>query len=592
MPAPAVACWTSAATARAYRFGTGGAKSPWAEAESDVRLRAIQLPPIVLEILGSTIRSAIVPMLPGARVFVLCDAVQYPVPHTVDSVEISAHKARYCLQPSEPLLSLRHLYLINPERAVCTPHYYRHPCAAAITADRGRVPASLNSGAARPVPAPRRRRAALGPRNAATALRHVGIHAWSDDAPGVRVVDPRCALPELQRAAVTRGVEERVRSALEGMCREKGVDLGPMPRLITSGFKIHRRSKSRTEVPLDIQLLLIEWILRLSQSTIIDYTTLRACALVCRAWTPTAQRLLFRRIQREPLQYCHYNIHLLVPTLCTRPHLATHVRSILIAWPPYPASYAADCLRLLELCPHVERISFFDSEGHGKALSAELDAHMHAIQLRPVVLETSFLDEHTCRSLVNMCSGARVLILNDGYAHPLPATVEALQILADDPQHCLPLAQPLPALRSLTVICPAWSDTVLCGHLTSAGILPQLRTLQISGAFPPAEILAQLGQLRTFVVDELPKAPPIALPAPLRHFGYHIWAAEPGVLVLAELVVNPLRALPDLQLVTVTRRIEQHVRAALEGMCRDRGVDFGVYALPSSFQEPRNIDWI
>ncbi|KAI0046736.1 hypothetical protein FA95DRAFT_1606631 [Auriscalpium vulgare] len=217
---------------------------------------------------------------------------------------------------------------------------------------------------------------------------------------------------------------------------------------------------------------------------------------------------------------------------------------------------------------------------------------MHAIQLRPVVLEASFLEESTCRSLVEMRPGARVLVLNGGYAHPLPTTIEALQILADDPQHYLPLAQPLPALRYLTLGHPSWSDTVLCGHLTSVGAFPQLRTLQISGAFPPADILAQLGQLRTLVVDELPKAPPIALPALLRHFGYHIWAAEPGVLVLAELVVDPLRALPDLQLVTVTRRIEQHVWAALEGMCRDRGVDFGVYAAPISFREPRNIDWI
>ncbi|KAI0051936.1 hypothetical protein FA95DRAFT_1602180 [Auriscalpium vulgare] len=351
-----------------------------------------------------------------------------------------------------------------------------------------------------------------------------------------------------------------------------------------------------TELPLDVQILIIEWLFRSSQHALIDYATLRACAIVCRAWTPVAQRLLFRRLRCLGLQDPQSRIRLLVDTLRTRLHLAAHVRYIEVAWPSYPRDFGDVCLHLLELCRQVEAISFWLSNHNNKPLSADLDAHLRAIQLRPMVLEMIGLDDTVCRTIVNIFPGARVLVFNvrqryDGpYECLLPSTVEALEIPADSLRQCLSLSEPLPALRHLSLLLPDWSDKALCEHLNYPGLLQQLQSLQIKGNFPPEEILKPLVQLRTLIVEELPRKP-VTLPPSLRHIGYHAWwNAAPGAL--AELAVDPLRALPELQLVTVTRAVKPHVRLALEEMCRENGVHLGTYEMPFFFRKQKHIDWI
>ncbi|KAI0041439.1 hypothetical protein FA95DRAFT_1611004 [Auriscalpium vulgare] len=337
-------------------------------------------------------------------------------------------------------------------------------------------------------------------------------------------------------------------------------------------------------VPLDVQILIIEWVFRSSQHALIDYTTLNACALVRRAWTPTAQRLLFRRIWCISQDDSYKILRLLVETLGIRPHLAAHVRHIRIAWPSQPPGYGTVCLRLLELCRHVEGISFLDFIDFNyrkKALGAEFDARLRAIQLRPTLLEMIGVDKTICRTIMDMFPGVRVLVDRAGYEYPLPASAEALEILAINARSCFSLSEPLPALRHLCLILPRWSDKALCERFISADILPQLQSLQIKGVFPPAEILDQLAQLTTLVVGELP-GQRVLLPPSLRHVGYHPWGAAPGGH--AEFLVDPLRALPRLQFVSVTHGVEEHVHAALEGMCRHRGVDFGTYETPDCFQ--------
>ncbi|KAI0041105.1 hypothetical protein FA95DRAFT_770517 [Auriscalpium vulgare] len=73
---------------------------------------------------------------------------------------------------------------------------------------------------------------------------------------------------------------------------------------------------------------------------------------------------------------------------------------------------------------------------------------------------------------------------------------------------------------------------------------------------------------------------PVTLPPSLRHVGYHTYNLYANAPVPAELVLDPLSALPELQLVTVTAWVGQHVCAALEVMCREKGVDFGIYEFP------------
>ncbi|KAI0041450.1 hypothetical protein FA95DRAFT_1611010 [Auriscalpium vulgare] len=336
-----------------------------------------------------------------------------------------------------------------------------------------------------------------------------------------------------------------------------------------------------TEVPLDVQILIIEWVFRSFQHTSIDYTTLRTCALVCRAWTPTAQRLLLRRIRCTSLQD-RGNIPLLLRTLRTRPQLVPHVRHIAICEYNQAASSFRDLwLQLLELCRHIDVISFVNWNAHHKPLGADLEAHPQSIPLSPAVLRFSGNDDlESIHSVVNMCSSARMIVVDDSIA-ALPPTIEALEMSAGNARRCLSHSQPLPALRYLCLIRPSWTST-LSRHLTSAGILPQLQSLQIRGDFPPQKLLSQLTQLKTLVVYGLPVRH-VTLPTSLRHVGYHAWGdAPPGAS--AELAVDPLRALPELQLVTVTRYVERHVQAALGTMCRDRSVDFARYQTPYAFQ--------
>ncbi|KAI0046754.1 hypothetical protein FA95DRAFT_1572952 [Auriscalpium vulgare] len=164
-----------------------------------------------------------------------------------------------------------------------------------------------------------------------------------------------------------------------------------------------------------------------------------------------------------------------------------------------------------------------------------------------------------------MCAGVRALTLSADAMFsggPLPPTLEALEMCMD--------------------------STPLCAHIISVAILPQLQSLEIRLEFPPAEILEQLAQLRTLVVEQLPWKP-AALPPSLRHFALHPCAAEYGEPV--EFLVEALCALPELRLVTVTRRVAQHVRAALERTCRDKRVDFGTYKAPWHFQSWEGRAW-
>ncbi|KAI0051929.1 hypothetical protein FA95DRAFT_107249 [Auriscalpium vulgare] len=344
-----------------------------------------------------------------------------------------------------------------------------------------------------------------------------------------------------------------------------------------------------TELPLDVQFLIIEWVFRSSQWRIlVDYATLHACALVCRAWTPTAQRLLFRRLRCINFDDHQCNIQLVVNTLSIRPHLVAHVRYIQVSWPSLPPDYGDACLRLLELCRHVDGILFVGWNHNDWHLSAELGARLCAIQLRPMLLGIHSLT--ISGTIVKMLPGARRFVFGSGHNDPLPPTAESLEILASRPHLCLTLSHPLPALRHLCLVLPCWSDEDFHQTLISASFLSQLQSLSIRGDIPPAEMLEQLVQLKTLIVGELPRKP-VSFPSSLRHFGYHAWVMAMDA-VSTELAIDPLRALPELQLVTVTREFEPHVRAALEKMCRDKGLGFETYETFQCFEQPIHIDWI
>ncbi|KAI0040584.1 hypothetical protein FA95DRAFT_1611692 [Auriscalpium vulgare] len=363
-------------------------------------------------------------------------------------------------------------------------------------------------------------------------------------------------------------------------------------------------------VPFDIQLSVIELIYRSSQHAVVDYSTLCACALVCRAWTAPAQRLLFRRVPcgdvAFPIPYPQRAANRLLATLRDAAHLAEHVRLIFITlWSDsaYDASYIVD-VALLERCPHVAGVVILGQLVGDGDFNPILEARLRRIPLRSAFLQVE--GEYTMvERVVQMWPGVRVLsarvldnedtelVIDDEPEPPLqvhiPGTVETLSVHGSQIDRLLARPNFSPALRDLELILPAWTRADL-HYLEVSGVLPRLETLRIVGRFPPPNVLAQLTRLDSLVISTLP-AQSIALPQSLRRVAYHhdfpVEYAE-GV----RLLLDALRTLPSLQLVAVTPRSEPEVIATLRKVCSGGRVDFIVYEAPDRLQGPQHVDWI
>ncbi|KAI0042182.1 hypothetical protein FA95DRAFT_610973 [Auriscalpium vulgare] len=339
--------------------------------------------------------------------------------------------------------------------------------------------------------------------------------------------------------------------------------------------------------PLELQVTVVEWVYRHSQSqSDIDYITLRACALVCRAWRPIAQRLLFRRVPRQMwhMDESRFYVSMLIDILRTRPHLAAHVRSIYLA--PDPVDIA-----LLELCPHVAGITVDIVEDNElsrmRSLAIPQDWTQH-VQYFNVIDFTDGI-----ASIWKMWPGLRAIdigvFMSPDTLIRVPSGVTALcfpsQVMSwiDSPHDSLS------ALRDLELYEPKFPD------LCASGLLPQLRTLVLHGPLPRTEVLEQLQQLESLVFNDLP-VHDISLPRALRHVGYHY---EPNSYYAApsqkdvSFFVAALRVLDDIELVTVTRlNLLAKTQLALREACREMDVEFLTYETPLHFARPRCVDWI
>ncbi|KAI0048469.1 hypothetical protein FA95DRAFT_1038977 [Auriscalpium vulgare] len=77
-------------------------------------------------------------------------------------------------------------------------------------------------------------------------------------------------------------------------------------------------------LPLDVQAMLIE---------IAEHRCGRLCyhrglRLVCKSWTPVAQRFLYRRITYQTSSFAHFPLRSLFKTIRANPALGKHVRSL------------------------------------------------------------------------------------------------------------------------------------------------------------------------------------------------------------------------------------------------------------------------
>ncbi|KAI0041756.1 hypothetical protein FA95DRAFT_1565026 [Auriscalpium vulgare] len=347
--------------------------------------------------------------------------------------------------------------------------------------------------------------------------------------------------------------------------------------------------------PLEIQLTIIES--AYTPYGFVDVPTLRACALVCRAWTPTAQRMLFRRATcGDPYENIENDSRLkLLDVLRAHPHLATYLRYIdLFLW-SVPGALDPGVedidMELLELCPNIEGILTQDVDDIGD--NAFDYARLQSLPVRPVFLEVTGRPEMV-NKLVHMWPSVRTLIVGlEGPAQKimLPHALQSLSVCYGVLQDFVLPENGLRALSSLEIKYPVALDTIWFQQPRAFGLLQQLRTLIIWNSLPPQDILTQLANLVHLDFGELAAAP-LLLPKTLRRVGYHPEDIPrlPEDLMKTELFVQALRALEDLQLVTSTRRPSVQFLTTLDKACCERGIDLLIYSTRPP--APSNLDWL
>ncbi|KAI0044017.1 hypothetical protein FA95DRAFT_1608910 [Auriscalpium vulgare] len=143
----------------------------------------------------------------------------------------------------------------------------------------------------------------------------------------------------------------------------------------------------------------------------LDYATMRACALVCRAWSPTAQHLLFRHVDCQNRRLCPgvENIPLLIRSLRSRPRLATSVRYVAVAIWSYGENSFEQQIELLYLCPFLEGICA--SNAGSVYVITIADLPLRAIPSHPVLLEVEG-QRAMVRKIIHIWPNIRTLIVD------------------------------------------------------------------------------------------------------------------------------------------------------------------------------------
>ncbi|KAI0038067.1 hypothetical protein FA95DRAFT_1298106 [Auriscalpium vulgare] len=338
-------------------------------------------------------------------------------------------------------------------------------------------------------------------------------------------------------------------------------------------------------IPLELQVLVVEWVYRHSQHRIdIDYNTLLACALVCRAWRPIAQHFLFRRVPRQKhVDESRPYISLLADILRACPHLAAHVRTIYLKLDPDPFD-----VPLLELCPHVAGVI------SGHAVDAYFMFRIRELAISQDIKYFSVIGVYEdVAGIWSMWPTLRAVdivrfVSMEGPPVRLPSGVTSLSFPPAVMSRIFSTTHDLPALRDLELFGTEFPSD----HLCASDLLPQLRTLVVHGPLPPAEVLEQLKQLESLVFNDLP-VHNVSLPRTLRHVGYHCPSAPGPSTKDASFLVAALHGLDDIELVTVTRlNLLAKTQAVLREACRDMDVEFVTYQTSFHFSRPRCVDWI
>ncbi|KAI0038578.1 hypothetical protein FA95DRAFT_1201509 [Auriscalpium vulgare] len=299
-----------------------------------------------------------------------------------------------------------------------------------------------------------------------------------------------------------------------------------------------------TKIPLNIQVIVLEWVYRSSQHNAIDYPTLLACAFVCGTWTHLAQRLLFRRVPFASINFSDPNdvarTALFLRTLRAAPKLATNVRVVTLYIQPLRGVGDNNTFEVLELCKNLNGIYVNGMSDIG-FLAEPFLSRLEAIPMHPIFLSVagdSAVVDHvinirpSVRAESTCLCGPQASRSRRQSACPARCTrwrftrgMCACSGQRRQPwhPHCA-----MSSFRMLTVTRLHAARRTAHGARRTAlvvtGLLAQLRTLVVgpSTSVPPHSLLDTLASLETLMIAKLPKRA-CALPRGLRHHEYHVY---------------------------------------------------------------------
>ncbi|KAI0061939.1 hypothetical protein BV25DRAFT_716936 [Artomyces pyxidatus] len=352
-------------------------------------------------------------------------------------------------------------------------------------------------------------------------------------------------------------------------------------------------------VPSEIQVEILEWVYRLEQSNdFVDRKTLLASSLVCKSWKPISQSLLFRR---GPQILTEDDAAIFISILRENPTLGTYVRSLRILGlfsheSDKPRVNTEQTITLLGLCPQLLDLTFFTET----ELTTDELARIQALDLQLVRLQFPGLIRQlyeiailwpTIRFMQCGVSTGPFDSVVPPQTGP-PFTLEGVQIAygtAEDSPFMPWLLKDSSSPFELEILMDLLASSSL-GALATYSY--RIRLLSVT-PFPPQSILNQLPALEELIVGELPPEQRV-LPQTVRHFGYHHrYTHWPPVLVeRMDILLQMLRLLPDLRVVSATRAIESWKLLYLEQECRGIAVEFAIYRDWKSFPRAHNVDWL
>ncbi|KAI0045547.1 hypothetical protein FA95DRAFT_1607585 [Auriscalpium vulgare] len=348
-------------------------------------------------------------------------------------------------------------------------------------------------------------------------------------------------------------------------------------------------------LPYDVYVEIIDWVYRASQHAAVDYKTLSACSLVCKAWAQPSQRLLFRRTwaMESRLELAWEQRHQLLLAIRGNPILGTYVRTLAIHFDArlFPSRYIDNnILTLVSVFPNITGIAMYS--GRTRSMS-DIVEHLRGLDLRIKVLRIiGHFDADAVGPLIDLWPNLTCLDIVPSI-HTPPAPSKYTRAVAI--RWSLPMWFPRTsdALREIE-LSSAWLNPSGVDHFLSTPALENITSLILDGAIPRKSVLDRCPKLETLVFAVCP-ASSTSLPVTLRHVGYHTRTAdsERRITVDVQHLVAALRALPALQLVTATRALSKRTLAKLKRGCHMLpGVEFATYGDACMFKRILDADGI